>query len=190
MNAKENILLKHVNDDGSINWQRVAGENRQVHDHWVERIGNDVIWDFNRAEGDRIEVVGHTADVYRIEHVDTDGNGVLDATRLHVQSNQGNAGAHNKDQLGVITVFGDLVMESDVMVHAHAHYGVIETIDQLDDALSKKFGTPLDGSPAPTPGIDDGGLPDGAVTALNQEVSFSGEEDYLEIAHSSSLELV
>ena len=149
-----------------------------------------MIWDFNRAEGDRIEVVGHTADVYRIEHVDTDGNGVLDATRLHVQSNQGNAGAHNKDQLGVITVFGDLVMESDVMVHAHAHYGVIETIDQLDDALSKKFGTPLDGSPAPTPGIDDGGLPDGAVTALNQEVSFSGEEDYLEIAHSSSLELV
>ena len=89
-----------------------------MHDHWVDRLGNEVIEDFNRAEGDRIEVVGHTVDVYHLEHVDTNGDGILDASVLYIQSNQGNAGAHNKDQLGTITVFGDLVTRSDYTVDA------------------------------------------------------------------------
>ena len=51
INAKERILFKHVNDDGTIDWQGVTGENRLVHDHWVDRIGDEVIMDFNRAQG-------------------------------------------------------------------------------------------------------------------------------------------
>ena len=36
--------------DGTINWgmNGVAGENDNVHDHWVDGIGHDVIWDFSR----------------------------------------------------------------------------------------------------------------------------------------------
>ena len=59
---------------------------------------------------------------------------------MHVQSNQGNAGAHNKDQLGKIFVYGDLVRDGDYDVHAHANLGIIETIDDLGEALAPSFG--------------------------------------------------
>ena len=47
INAKERIIREHVRDDGTIDWMGVAGENTYVHDHWVDGIGNDVIWDFS-----------------------------------------------------------------------------------------------------------------------------------------------
>ena len=56
INAKPEKILDHVMDNGMIHWHGVAGENNNVHDHWVDRLGNEVIWDFNRAEGDHIEV--------------------------------------------------------------------------------------------------------------------------------------
>ena len=191
INAKPEKILKHTMDNGMIHWHGVAGENNEVHDHWVDRLGNEVIWDFNRAEGDKIEVVGHTVDVYKLEHVDIDGDGVLDASILHVQSNQGNAGAHNKDQLGTITVFGDLVVESDYLVDAGPAYGIVDHIRDLDEAISPKVSTPVSAGddPPPYPLIDDGELPPGGVLAVLQEVDFSGEDDYLEISHNPNLEL-
>jgi len=193
INAKERILFKHVNDDGTIDWQGVTGENRLVHDHWVDRIGNDLIMDFNRAEGDKIEVVGHTSDVYKVTHEDLDGDGVLDASILWVQSNQGNAGAHNKDKLGRIYVLGDLVRESDYTVHAHANLGIVETIGELGEALAPKYGEKLEGD-GPSrwlpDEIDEAPLPGGAVFAVGQELQFSGEEgDYIQVAHSDAMEL-
>ena len=192
INAKRDIILKHVNDDRTIDWMRVAGENNNVHDHWVDAIGNDVIWDFNRAEGDKIQVYGHTVDVYKLEHVDLDDDGVLDASILHIQSNQGNnGGAHNKDQLGTITVLGDLVVESDYTVDKSFAFGIVKTIDQLDDALALRVGTPVaeDGTPPPLPEINDGELPQGAVFAITRPVDFSGEEDHIEVEHSDRLQL-
>ncbi|WP_324293472.1 LamG-like jellyroll fold domain-containing protein, partial [Moorena producens] len=191
INAKPEKILKHTMDNGMIHWHGVAGENNEVHDHWVDRLGNEVIWDFNRAEGDKIEVVGHTVDVYKLEHVDIDGDGVLDTSILHVQSNQGNAGAHNKDQLGTITVFGDLVVESDYLVDAGPAYGIVDHIRDLDEAISPKVSTPVSAGddPPPYPLIDDGELPPGGVLAVLQEVDFSGEDDYLEISHNPNLEL-
>ena len=171
---------------------RVAGENNNVHDHWVDAIGNDVIWDFNRAEGNKIQVYGHTVDVYKLEHVDLDDDGVLDASILHIQSNQGNnGGAHNKDQLGTITVLGDLVVESDYTVDKSFAFGIVKTIDQLDDALASRVGTPVaeDGTPPPLPEINDGQLPAGAVFAVNQSINFTGEEDYIEVNHADRLAL-
>src|SRR4051794_5603510 len=47
VNAKDEIVAKHVNADGTIDWHGVSGENNNVHDHWVEGFGNDVIRDFN-----------------------------------------------------------------------------------------------------------------------------------------------
>ena len=169
-----------------IHWHGVAGENNRVHDHWVDRLGHEIIEDFNRAEGDRIEVVGHTVDVYHLEHIDTDNDGVLDASVLHVQSNQGNAGAHNKDKLGTITVFGDLVVESDYTVDSAPAYGIVNTIDELDEALAPRIGTPVVDVDAPPhyPTVNDGVLPTDAVFAVLQEVDFLNldeDEDHLEI---------
>lgn len=191
INAKERILFKHVNDDGTIDWKGVTGENRLVHDHWVDRIGDDVIYDFNRAEGDKIEVVGHTADVYKVTHHDSDGDGVLDASVLHVQSNQGNAGAHNKDQLGTITVYGDLVLEGDYTVHAHANLGIVETIGELGEALAPRYGSPVvsDGeSRWLLDEVDEAPLPAGAVFAVGQPLALGGE-DYVQAPHGDTLAL-
>ncbi len=194
INAKERILFKHVNDDGTIDWKGVTGENRLVHDHWVDRIGDEVILDFNRAEGDKIEIVGHTTDVYKVTHLDTDGDGVLDASRLYIQSNQGNAGAHNKDKLGTVTVYGDLVRDEDYTVDAHANLGIVETIGELAEALAPKYR----GRPVTTDGeshwllseVEEAALPENAVFSVGQSLSFNGEKaDAFEVAHHSDLAL-
>jgi len=75
VNAKDEIVAKHVNADGTIDWHGVTGENNNVHDHWVDGFGNDVITDFNRKEGDKIEISAHTAEVKSIEHLDSNGDG-------------------------------------------------------------------------------------------------------------------
>src|SRR5690349_18428048 len=36
VNAKDEIVAKHVNADGTIDWVGVTGENGAVHDHWVD----------------------------------------------------------------------------------------------------------------------------------------------------------
>ena len=192
INAKPEKILDHVMDNGMIHWHGVAGENANVHDHWVDRLGNEVVWDFNRAEGDRIEVVGHTVDVHEIEHIDTNGDNVLDATVLYVQSNQGNAGAHNKDQLGTITVFGDLVLESDLTVDAQPAYGIVDHIRDLDEAIEPLVGTPVSSGDAPPPmrDVPTVELPDGAVFGMLDEVDFTGESgSHVEVAHASNMEL-
>lgn len=131
-----------------------------MHDHWVDRLGNDVIWDFSREEGDHIEVVGHTVEVYRLVHQDSDGDRVLDSTVLYLRSNQGNSGAHNKDLLGTITVFGDLVMPRDYTVE-QIDYGIVPTIAELDEAIAPRVYTSAseDGAPPPYPKLDATGRP-------------------------------
>ena len=114
VNAKDEIVAKHVNADGTIDWVGVTGENNAVHDHWVDGFGNDVIRDFNRAQGDKIEISAHTAEVKSIEHKDSNGDGRADYSVITVISQQGNAGAHDEDLLGTITVYGNLVKQSAV----------------------------------------------------------------------------
>ena len=193
VNAKEEILFRHVEDDGTIDWKGVTGENRYAHDHWVDRLGDEVIFDFNREQGDVIEIVGHTVDVYKVTHEDKDGDGVLDASVLHLQSNQGNAGAHNRDKLGSVTVFGDLVREGDYTVDAHANLGIVETIGELGEALEPRHSSPL---------VNDGTskwarhyqsrkeLPTGAIFAVGQELPLNAEqEEHINVPHNDSLEL-
>jgi Ca2+-binding RTX toxin-like protein len=130
VNAKEEIVAKHVNGDGTIDWVGVTGENNAVHDHWVDGFGNDVIRDFNRAEGDKIEISAHTAEVQSIQHLDSNGDGRADYSVITVISQQGNAGAHDEDLLGTITVYGNLVRESDINV-TQTVYGAYEKVDSL-----------------------------------------------------------
>jgi len=134
VNAKEEIVAKHVNADGTIDWVGVTGENNATHDHWVDGFGNDVIRDFNRAQGDKIEISAHTAEVQSIVHKDSNGDGKNDYSVITVISQQGNAGAHDEDLLGTITVYGNLVKQSDITV-TQTVYGAYEKVDSLADGV-------------------------------------------------------
>ncbi|MDY7024322.1 MAG: autotransporter outer membrane beta-barrel domain-containing protein, partial [Cyanobacteriota bacterium] len=115
INAKPEIIAKHVDQDtGDITWgmNGVAGENNNVHDHWVDSIGDDVIRDYQKDQGDRIQINGHTTEVEGIEYRDIDGDGTEESV-IQLISNQGGAGAHDGDLLGTVTVFGDRVEKSD-----------------------------------------------------------------------------
>ncbi|MEM7620330.1 MAG: LamG-like jellyroll fold domain-containing protein [Pseudomonadota bacterium] len=136
INAKEEFLRKHANGDGDINWMGVAGENNNEHDHWVDTIGTDVIADFNKAEGDQIAFYGHTAADVRVTYEDVDGDGDQESI-VKVYSDQGNnGGAHDDDHLGTIIVHGDRVEQGDVQTNAGVHYGVIQNLADIDEALN------------------------------------------------------
>src|SRR3954466_415547 len=130
VNAKDEIVAKHVNAGGTIDWNGVTGENGAVHDHWVDGFGNDVIRDFNRAQGDKIEISAHTAEVKSIKYVDSNHDGRTDYSLITVISQQGNAGAHDEDLLGTITVYGNLVKQSDITV-TQTVYGAYEKVGEL-----------------------------------------------------------
>ncbi len=141
LNAKEEILEKHTRDDGSVNWRRVAGENDNVHDHWVEGIGNDVILDFSNQDGDRIDIRGHTVEIASITY-DEDAGG--DYSLITLRSQQGDGGgAHDEDPLGSIKVYGDRVEEGDIKVKANVFYGA----DQLDEIAAGESEAPANTGP-------------------------------------------
>ncbi len=140
INAKKDILAEHTNDDGTIRWHGVAGENTYIHDHWVDGIGVDVVADFNKAEGDTISVIGHTTEIEVDYHtIDTDGDGIDDdaVSLITLYSQQGNGGgAHDEDYLGYIVVHGDRVEEDDIETDAGAHYGIVDTIHDIQEAVA------------------------------------------------------
>lgn len=150
VNAKDEIVAKHVNADGTIDWAGVTGENNNVHDHWVDGFGNDTITDFNRAQGDKIEIAAHTAEVKSIQHLDSNGDGRADYSVITVISQQGNAGAHDEDLLGTITVHGNLVKASDIHVDNMAVYGAYDKVGELPTGTHFQL-------------EDDGVLPNGAT---------------------------
>ena len=139
LNAKKDIILDHVNADRTIDWANVAGENDELHDHWVDSFGIDIIGDYN-ADEDEIVIIGHTARIkVDYEEIDTDGDGVFDdmISIITVYSQQGaNGGAHTQDLIGQIVVYGDLVDEDDVYVEFQPTLGIVETVDELQEALA------------------------------------------------------
>ncbi|WP_303645112.1 LamG-like jellyroll fold domain-containing protein, partial [Tropicimonas marinistellae] len=136
INAKKRYIEKHTNDDGTINWHGVAGENDKLHDHWVDSIGGDVVMDYSRAEGDRLVVEGHTTRIWSISYSDSNGDGVMDRSRIVLYSEQGSGGgAHNQDKLGVITVYGDLVKHSDIETTAAPAYGIVASSKDIAEAV-------------------------------------------------------
>ena len=192
INAKEHIILQHVNDDGTINWgmNGVAGENDNVHDHWVDGLGDELIADFNREEGDHILIEGHTTEVYKVEYVDSDGDGIVDSTVMHIWSNQGNGGgAHNKDLLGTITAAGVLLTSEDYTVNKRDH-GIVPTIAELDEAITPYSWISDDGVGPVIPPVDDGEATPGVALSVPGATSFNGENDeYVTIEHHDALEL-
>ena len=167
INTKERYFLDHVMENGMIHWHGVAGENDEIHDHWVDILGHDVITDYSVEEGDVIEVVGHTTQIFEVEYVDEDNDGTADYSVIYVYSQQGNGGgAHDEDQLGTITVYGDLVEEDDIVSDANPAYGIVDTVWELEEAITPLYTSDeqaRDGfrteetDPGTDPGAGDGG---------------------------------
>jgi Ca2+-binding RTX toxin-like protein len=160
VNAKDEIVAKHVNDDGTIDWVGVTGENGATHDHWVDGFGNDVIRDFNRAQGDKIEISAHTAELK-----DSNGDGKNDYSVITVISQQGNAGAHDEDLLGTITVYGNLVKASDITT-TQTVYGAYESVNELGAGVHFEL-------------EDDGVLADGGTDAGHHDAATAMANMYM-----------
>ena len=197
INAKERFIREHTGDDGVINWQGVAGENYALHDHWVDYLGNDVVMDYSRNEGDRLVIEGHTTQIASITYGDANGDGVMDFSLISLYSDQGaNGGAHNGDRLGTIKVYGDLVRLSDIEHTSRPAYGIITGIGDLKEALSPtdiaKDSGPIEAPKSGLPSIADLGLPEHLkpVFALAGQAVLTGKTgDYLDAGHIEGLAL-
>lgn len=129
LNGRPSVVARHTDADGDIDWHGVAGENQAVHLHWVDSIGTDTIQDFYRAEGDRIVIDGHTAKAF-LSYADTNGDRRPDMSIITLRSNQGGSGSHDRDLLGTIRVYGNLVAYEDLEIDAGAHYGAYGSPDE------------------------------------------------------------
>ncbi|MEM8630706.1 MAG: LamG-like jellyroll fold domain-containing protein, partial [Pseudomonadota bacterium] len=134
INAKLDIIEKHVEDDGSIDWAGVAGENNEQHDHWVDSFGIDIVADYDASE-DSIAVIGHTANVY-VEHADVMGDDALESIITVISNQHGGGGAHAMDLIGQLIVHGDLVQKEDIQTDDNVTYGIVEGIEDLAEALN------------------------------------------------------
>ncbi|MEM7058599.1 MAG: LamG-like jellyroll fold domain-containing protein [Pseudomonadota bacterium] len=141
LNAKLDIIEKHVRSDGTINWAGVAGENNELHDHWVDATGFDVIADFVAAD-DSIAVIGHTANV-SVDYRDTDGDGDEESIITILSNQHGNGGAHDQDLIGMVIVHGDRVEEDMIQTDANVTYGIVEGIAHVAEALFPVGGTKM-----------------------------------------------
>ncbi|MEM9970466.1 MAG: hypothetical protein AAF762_05150, partial [Pseudomonadota bacterium] len=136
LNGKLDIIEKHVQADGSINWAGVAGENNELHDHWVDSIGINIIADYNAAE-DNIAVIGHTATPY-VTYADVMGDDALESIITVISVQHGNGGAHDRDLIGQVIVHGDLVDVDDIQTDDGVTYGIVDTYDEVAEALHPK----------------------------------------------------
>ena len=127
IDAKAEIIARHTNAKGNIDYSMngVAGENGNVHDHWVETIGVKVVTDYDAAEGDTLVFKGHTVQLDTLSHEDYNDDQVVD-TVLTFISNQGGAGAHDQDEVGTVVILGALLDRGDISVNAGVFYGVEE----------------------------------------------------------------
>ncbi|MDA0966313.1 MAG: hypothetical protein O2970_05065 [Proteobacteria bacterium] len=194
INAKYRYIEEHTNHDGTVDWGNVAGENDKIHDHWVGSIGNDTITDFNRAEGDKIIIEGHTTEQLDLTYGDINNDGVYDHSIISLYSDQGNnGGAHNDDLLGTITVYGDLLREDDFTIES-ANYGIINNVAYIDQAVTplelpedRQFDDILVDAVDADYGEINGNKP---VFSLPGTQEFTGDdEDYLDFQNDASLML-
>ncbi|MEO1729095.1 MAG: hypothetical protein AAFR95_18985, partial [Bacteroidota bacterium] len=124
---------KHVKSDGSINWAGVAGENNELHDHWVDAFGIDIIADYN-AEEDHIAVIGHTANVY-VSYADVIGDDAEESIITVISNQHGGGGAHAMDLIGQVIVSGDRVENDDIKTDDGVTYGIVEGYEDIAEAL-------------------------------------------------------
>ena len=126
IDAKDEILDKHRDASGNVDYSMngVAGENGNVHDHWVETIGTKRLLDYDPDEGDRLVFQGHTVEAKAVVHRDVNGDGAIDSIIRFVSNQGGNGGAHDGDRVGKVIVMGNELQLSDIKVNAGVFFGV------------------------------------------------------------------
>lgn len=124
IDARPEILDKHRDPEtGDVDYRKVAGENDNAHDHWVETMGDDIVYDYNPDE-DELVFEGHTLALDRIEMLDADNDGQDDDSVAYFYSEQGGAGAHQGDELGSVTFMDYEITEGELGIQAGVFYGV------------------------------------------------------------------
>ncbi|MEM1360390.1 MAG: hypothetical protein AAGF94_01575 [Pseudomonadota bacterium] len=123
LDAKEEILDKHRDETGDVDYRAVAGENGAPHNHWVEKIGDDVVRDYDPEE-DTLIFEGHTVALASATLIDADNDGQEDDTLLVFYSEQGGAGAHQGDALGTVTFLDVELTEADITINTNVFYGI------------------------------------------------------------------
>jgi Ca2+-binding RTX toxin-like protein len=127
IDATDEILAKHTDaKTGDIDYSMngVAGENDNVHDHWVESIGVKVVEDYSAEDGDRLVFKGHTVNLDTVTHEDFDGDGTVDTVLDFVSNQGGNGGAHDGDYVGRVVILDELI--DTVNVNAGVFFGTLD----------------------------------------------------------------
>lgn len=130
INAPKEILLKHADENGNIDWtgNGVAGENEATHDHYLASFGNDIIYDYDASE-DAIAIIGHTVRINNVtQQIDAEGRNF---TLIEAISDQGGSGAHHLDSVGTLSVYGDTVEPSSIITDPNVFHGMVQNINQL-----------------------------------------------------------
>uniref|UniRef100_UPI00273DFC9E LamG-like jellyroll fold domain-containing protein n=1 Tax=Roseibium sp. MMSF_3412 TaxID=3046712 RepID=UPI00273DFC9E len=131
-----------------------------------------------------------------ITYGDSNEDGIVDHSVISLYSDQGSGGgAHANDDLGTITVYGDLITLSDISTTAKPAYGIVRSIADIDEAIKPiEMGTDR-GEIAPPDDIptqDDLPLPEGMtpVFAIAGDISLDGTRaGQIAIEHSEEMEI-
>ncbi len=123
IDATDEILDKHRDETGDVDYRAVAQENGSAHAHWVEHIGHEVVRDYSPEE-DMLVFEGHTVALDRIVVIDADKDGQLDDSIAYFYSEQGGAGAHQGDELGTVTFIDYIASVDDIRINTDVFYGV------------------------------------------------------------------
>ena len=103
LNAKPEVIARFTRNDGTINWQGVAGDNDTYHDHWVEGPGEIVIENF--GEEDEFIFRGHTVRTILLE--ESEGVATLGLISDQGRDDSRGGGSHDFDVLGKATIYHD-----------------------------------------------------------------------------------
>jgi Ca2+-binding RTX toxin-like protein len=126
IDAKDEIIAKHTDENGDIDYSMngVAGENDNVHDHWVEHIGVKIVEDYREGQGDTLVFAGHTVNLDTVTHTDWNEDGKTDTVLTFVSNQGGNGGAHDGDEVGTVVILNNVIDSVDV--DAGVFYGIEE----------------------------------------------------------------
>ena len=130
IHARVEILTEHRDaETGDIDYSSngVAGENENIHDHWLESTGKKIMKNYSEAQGDTLVFECHTLQPDEIEYVNVGGRRSKTDTVLNFISQQGDGGgAHDEDEVGQVIILDNELERDDITVSAGVFYGLYE----------------------------------------------------------------
>lgn len=131
IDGTDEVVERNTDETGDVDYSMMglAGENEEVHDHWVETTDTDVVTDFNAEEGDQLIFEGHTVTLASLELTDWNNDGDID-TVLHFISYNG-SGTHDGDDIGTVVLLGAELTEADIVIDTDVFYGVDDPMSSL-----------------------------------------------------------